>query len=345
MKTYIVTGGAGFIGSTLVEKLLLEGNKVINIDNFNDYYDLSIKIENVLESVRYKQSIVDNAQLKKEERLKKLKKNITSNNYHLEIVDIRDLEELNRIFNNNRVDCVINLAAMAGVRPSLEDPMLYTDVNIKGLMNLLEMCKKYGVKKFIQASSSSVYGNSKTVPFKETDIVDYAISPYAATKKSGEVIGHTYYHLYNIDMIQLRFFTVYGPRQRPDLAIHKFTKMILAGDAIPFYGEGDTERDYTFIDDIVGGIYKSIEYVEKNNRVYEIINLGESETISLKKMVEVIENSLGKKALINKMPMQPGDVQRTNADITKAKKMIGYNPETNFKDGIDKFIKWYKKRN
>lgn len=345
MKTYIVTGGAGFIGSTLVEKLLLEGNKVINIDNFNDYYDLSIKIENVLESVRYTQSIVDNAQLKKEERLKKLKKYITSNNYHLEIVDIRDLEELNRIFNNNRVDCVINLAAMAGVRPSLEDPMLYTDVNIKGLMNLLEMCKKYGVKKFIQASSSSVYGNSKTVPFKETDIVDYAISPYAATKKSGEVIGHTYYHLYNIDMIQLRFFTVYGPRQRPDLAIHKFTKMILAGDAIPFYGEGDTERDYTFIDDIVDGIYKSIEYVEKNNRVYEIINLGESETISLKKMVEVIENSLGKKALINKMPMQPGDVQRTNADITKAKKMIGYNPETNFKDGIDKFIKWYKKRN
>ena len=345
MKTYIVTGGAGFIGSTLVEKLLLEGNKVINIDNFNDYYDLSIKIENVLESVGYTQSIIDNEKLKKEERLEKLKKDINSDNYNLEIVDIRDIEELDRIFYNNEIDCVINLAAMAGVRPSLEDPMLYTDVNIKGLMNLLECCKKYEVKKFIQASSSSVYGNSKTVPFKETDIVDFAISPYAATKKSGEVIGHTYYHLYNIDMIQLRFFTVYGPRQRPDLAIHKFTKMILAGEAIPFYGEGDTERDYTFIDDIVDGIYKSIEHIEKKNGVYEIINLGESETISLKNMVEVIENSLGKKALINKMPMQPGDVQRTNADITKAKKMIGYNPETNFKDGIDKFIKWYKKRN
>lgn len=345
MKTYIVTGGAGFIGSTLVEKLLSEGNKVINIDNFNDYYDLSIKIENVLESVGYTESIIDSAQLKKEERLEKLKKHVCSDNYHLEIVDIRDIEELDRIFYNNKIDCVINLAAMAGVRPSLEDPMLYTDVNIKGLMNLLECCKKYEVKKFIQASSSSVYGNNKTVPFKETDIVDFAISPYAATKKSGEVIGHTYHHLYNIDMIQLRFFTVYGPRQRPDLAIHKFTKMILAGDAIPFYGEGDTERDYTFIDDIVDGIYKSIEYVENNNKVYEIINLGESETISLKKMVEVIENSLGKKALINKMPMQPGDVQRTNADITKAKKMIGYNPETNFRDGIDKFIKWYKKRN
>lgn len=344
MKTYIVTGGAGFIGSTLVGKLLLEGNKVINIDNFNDYYDLSIKIENVLESVGYTQSIINNEKLKKEERLEKLKKDINSDNYNLEIVDIRDIEELDRIFYNNEIDCVINLAAMAGVRPSLEDPMLYTDVNIKGLMNLLECCKKYEVKKFIQASSSSVYGNSKTVPFKETDIVDFAISPYAATKKSGEVIGHTYYHLYNIDMVQLRFFTVYGPRQRPDLAIHKFTKMILAGEAIPFYGEGDTERDYTFIDDIVDGIYKSIQHIEKNNGVYEIINLGESETISLKKMVEVIENSLGKKALINKMPMQPGDVQRTNADITKAKKMIGYNPETNFKDGIDKFIKWYKKR-
>lgn len=345
MKTYIVTGGAGFIGSTLVEKLLLEGNRVINIDNFNDYYDLSIKIENVLESVGYTGSTINSTQLKREERLEKLKKAIGSDNYHLEIVDIRDIEELDRIFCNNRIDCVINLAAMAGVRPSLEDPMLYTDVNIKGLMNLLECCKKYEVKKFIQASSSSVYGNSKTVPFKETDIVDFAISPYAATKKSGEVIGHTYYHLYNIDMVQLRFFTVYGPRQRPDLAIHKFTKMILAEEAIPFYGEGDTERDYTFIDDIVDGIYKSIEYIEKNNGVYEIINLGESETISLKNMVEVIESSLDKKALINKMPMQPGDVQRTNADITKAKKMIGYKPKTNFKDGIDKFIKWYKKRN
>lgn len=345
MKTYIVTGGAGFIGSTLVEKLLLEGNKVINIDNFNDYYDLSIKIGNVLESTNNLKLKIENEKWNKDENLEELKKRVDSNNYTLEVVDIRNEKELNRIFSINKIDCVINLAAMAGVRPSLEDPMLYMDVNIKGLMNLLECCKKYEVMKFIQASSSSVYGNNKTVPFKENDIVDFTISPYAATKKSGEVIGHTYHYLYNIDMIQLRFFTVYGPRQRPDLAIHKFTKMILAGDAIPFYGKGDTERDYTFIDDIVDGIYKSIEYVENNNKVYEIINLGESETISLKKMVEVIENSLGKKALINKMPMQPGDVQRTNADITKAKKMIGYNPETNFRDGIDKFIKWYKKRN
>lgn len=345
MKTYIVTGGAGFIGSTLVEKLLLEGNKVINVDNFNDYYDLSIKIENVLESVGYVQSTIDNVFLKKEERLEKLKKHVGSENYHLEIVDIRDIEELDRIFYNNKIDCVINLAAMAGVRPSLEDPMLYTDVNIKGLMNLLECCKKYEVKKFIQASSSSVYGNNKTVPFKETDIVDFAISPYAATKKSGEVIGHTYHHLYNIDMAQLRFFTVYGPRQRPDLAIHKFTKMILNEEPIPFYGDGTTQRDYTFIDDIVDGVYKTIKYVEKNTEVYEIVNLGESETISLKEMVQTLEETLGKKAIIHKMPMQPGDVERTNADITKAKKMIGYNPETNFKDGIDKFIKWYKKRN
>jgi len=345
MKTYIVTGGAGFIGSTLVENLLLQGKKVINIDNFNDYYDLSIKINNVLESIGYLGDKIDDVQLKKEERLKKLKEISTSNNYLLEIVDIRDREELDKIFSNNKIDCVINLAAMAGVRPSLENPMLYTDVNIKGLMNLLECCKKYNVKKFIQASSSSVYGNSKTIPFKETDIVDFAISPYAATKKSGEVIGHTYHHLYNIDMIQLRFFTVYGPRQRPDLAIHKFTKMILNDEPIPFYGKGDTERDYTFIEDIIDGVVKSIKYIEQNNNVYEIINLGESETISLKKMVETIENSLGKKALINKLPMQPGDVQRTNADITKAKDMIGYNPKTKFKDGIDKFVSWYKKRN
>ena len=247
------------------------------------------------------------------------------------------------VFSKYKFDLVFNPAAMAGVRPSLLDPILYEEVNIKGYMNILEMCKKYGIKKFIQASSSSVYGNNKSVPFKETDVVDFAISPYAATKKSGEVMGHVYHKLYGIDMIQLRFFTVYGPKQRPDLAIHKFTKMILEEKPIPFYGDGDTKRDYTYIDDIVDGILKSTEYLFKNENVYEIFNLGESHVISLKEMVETIENELGKKAILNKQPMQPGDVEKTYADITKAKTMLGYNPQTDFKDGIKKFVEWYKK--
>ncbi len=341
----VVTGGSGFIGSHLIEKLISSGKRVINIDNFNDYYDLSIKVRNTLESAGSVKFKIDSVQLSRDEQLKELKKAVDSENYILETVDIRDLEELERIFSENEIECVVNLAAMAGVRPSLEDPMLYTNVNIKGYMNLLECCKKFGVKKFVQASSSSVYGNNREVPFKETDTVDFAISPYAATKKSGEVIGHTYHHLYNMDMVQLRFFTVYGPRQRPDLAIHKFTRMILEETPIPFYGDGSTERDYTYIEDIIDGVYKSIKYVEENEGVYEIFNLGESQTISLRKMVETIEGTLGKEAVINRMPMQPGDVLRTNADITKAKEIIGYSPKTGFREGVEKFVEWYMKNN
>jgi UDP-glucuronate 4-epimerase len=337
MKTYLITGGAGFIGSHLVEYLLKEENNVINIDNFNNYYDINIKIRNVLEST--------NTNNKKISNLEELKKIVDSKNYKLEIVDIRDIEELDRVFSENRIDVVINLAAMAGVRPSLENPQLYEEVNIKGFMNILEMCKKYNIKKVVQASSSSVYGNNKTIPFKETDIVDFAISPYAATKKSGEVMGHVYSHLYDIDMIQLRFFTVYGPRQRPDLAIHKFTRLITEGKEIPMYGDGTTERDYTYIADIIDGITKAIRYIEANEKVYEIVNLGESETISLKEMVETLEEELGIKAKLKILPMQPGDVRRTNADITKAKELLGYNPSTDFKEGIRKFIKWYKEVN
>ncbi len=341
----VVTGGSGFIGSHLIEKLISSGKRLINIDNFNDYYDLSIKVRNTLESAGSVKFKIDSVQLSRDEQLKELKKAVDSENYILETVDIRDLEELERIFSENEIECVVNLAAMAGVRPSLEDPMLYTDVNIKGYMNLLECCKKFGVKKFVQASSSSVYGNNREVPFKETDTVDFAISPYAATKKSGEVIGHTYHHLYNMDMVQLRFFTVYGPRQRPDLAIHKFTRMILEETPIPFYGDGSTERDYTYIEDIIDGVYKSIKYVEENEGVYEIFNLGESQTISLRKMVETIEGTLGKEAVINRRPMQPGDVLRTNADITKAKEIIGYSPKTGFREGVEKFVEWYMKNN
>ncbi len=262
-------------------------------------------------------------------------------NYSLKYCDLKNLESLDKIFNENSVDMVINLAGLAGVRPSLENPLEYERVNIGGYLNLLECCKKYGVKKFIQASSSSVYGNNKVVPFKETDVVDFAISPYAATKKSGEVLGHVYFKLYNIDTLQFRFFTVYGPRQRPDLAIHKFVDKILKNESIPFFGDGETYRDYTYIDDIIDGVIKGVKYLESHENVYEIINLGESDAISLNNMVQTIERYLNKKAIIDRLPMQPGDVKRTYANIDKAKELLGYKPTTKFDDGIEKFIKWY----
>lgn len=342
MKIYLITGGAGFIGSTVAERLLKQGNKVIVVDNFNVFYDYNRKIRNILEATgNYKKVNEISENLSKDEKIENLKRIVNSENFVLEYADIRDIEKIDKIFSEYKIDLVFNPAAMAGVRPSLLDPMLYEEVNIKGYMNLLELCRKYGVKKFIQASSSSVYGNNKDVPFKETDIVDFVISPYAATKKSGEVIGHVYHKLYGIDMIQLRFFTVYGPKQRPDLAIHKFTKMILEGKAIPFYGDGNTKRDYTYIDDIVDGILKSIDYLFKNQDIYEIFNLGESHVVSLKEMVETIEKVLDKKAALDKQPMQPGDVEKTYADISKAKEVLGYDPKTNFEDGIKKFVEWY----
>jgi UDP-glucuronate 4-epimerase len=316
MKTYLVTGGAGFIGSHLCDYLLENGARVINVDNFNDFYNPGIKEKNIAQ-------------------------HLGKENYTVERTDIRDLGSLDRIFGQNKIDTVVHLAAMAGVRPSIEKPLLYEEVNVAGTMNLLEMCKKYDIKNFVCASSSSVYGNNKQVPFKETDIVDFAISPYAATKKSCEVMGHTYHHLYGIDMAMLRFFTVYGPRQRPDLAIHKFTKIIIQGDELPFYGDGTTKRDYTYIEDIIDGVVKSIKYVEENSGVYEIFNLGESQTISLSHMLKCIEEELGTKAAVKRLPMQAGDVEKTFADISKAKKILGYNPKTKFEDGIKKFIKWY----
>ena len=237
MKNFLITGGAGFIGSTVAERLLNNGDKVVVIDNFNEFYDYNIKIRNILEITNNFNKINEFKNLSKEEKINKLIEIVNSENFTLVYGDIRDREAMDRVFAENSFDLVFNPAAMAGVRPSLLDPMLYEDVNVRGYMNLLELCKKYGVKKFIQASSSSVYGNNKEVPFKETAIVDFAISPYAATKKSCEVMGHVYHKLYNIDMVQLRFFTVYGPKQRPDLAIHKFTKMILEDKPIPFYGE------------------------------------------------------------------------------------------------------------
>ncbi|WHF50707.1 GDP-mannose 4,6-dehydratase [Chryseobacterium gotjawalense] len=335
---YIITGGSGFIGSHLIEHLLKNGHSVINVDNFDDFYDYKIKIKNTLESVG---EMLEFTFHEKELDVQKLIFETSSKNYQLYYQDIRDKEGLEKIFQKHKIDIVIHLAALAGVRPSIERPLEYEEVNIKGTMNLWELCKDFKIKKFINASSSSVYGNNEKTPFSEEDAVEKPISPYAATKKCVEILGHVYHHLYGIDIIHLRFFTVYGPRQRPDLAIHKFTKLISEDKEIPFYGDGSTARDYTFIEDIIEGIQKSIVYIETHDHVYEIINLGESEVISLDEMVTAIENELEKKALKKNLPMQPGDVIKTSADIEKAKTLIGYQPRTHFQNGIKKFVEWF----
>ena len=317
MSTYFITGGAGFIGSTLSEKLLSLGNKVVAIDNFCDFYNPKIKEKNVKES-------------------------LLNPNFKLYRADIRDRETVKKIFDENKIDVVMNLAAMAGVRPSIENPCLYQEVNCLGLQNILEEMKLHNVKNGVLASSSSVYGNCKEVPFRENMIVDYAISPYAATKKANEVMAHVYHKLYDMNIIMLRFFTVYGPKQRPDLAINKFTRLMLEDKEIPMFGDGTTSRDYTYVDDIVDGIIKSCEYTLTHKDVYEILNLGNSFPISLKEMINIIGKTLGVEPKIKQLPMQPGDVDRTYADITKAKKLIGYEPKTSFEEGIRKFVEWYK---
>ena len=317
MLTYFVTGGAGFIGSTLSEKLLSLGNKVVVIDNFCDFYNPKIKENNVKELLK-------------------------NPNFKLYRNDIRDREAVKKIFDENKIDVVMNLAAMAGVRPSIENPCLYQEVNCLGLQNILEEMKLHNVKNGVLASSSSVYGNCKEVPFKEDMIVDYAISPYAATKKANEVMAHVYHKLYDMNIIMLRFFTVYGPKQRPDLAINKFTRLMLEGKEIPMFGDGTTSRDYTYVDDIVDGIIKSCEYTLNNKNVYEILNIGNSSPTSLKEMINTIAKVLDVEPKIKQLPMQPGDVDRTFADISKAKKLIGYEPKTTFEEGIRKFVNWYK---
>ncbi|WP_428071014.1 GDP-mannose 4,6-dehydratase [Chryseobacterium gambrini] len=338
---YLITGGSGFIGSHLAEQLLKKGHSVINIDNFDDFYSYQIKIQNTLDAIQY---FSDFEYSGKDNDIKKLISLSQSENYRLYYQDIRDKKGLEEIFKNHKIDTVIHLAALAGVRPSIERPLEYEEVNIRGTMNLWELCKDFNINKFVCASSSSVYGNNEKIPFSETDNVDNPISPYAATKKCGEILGHVYHDLYKIDMIQLRFFTVYGPRQRPDLAIHKFTKLISEDQEIPFYGDGSTARDYTYIDDVVDGIWKSVRYLENHSDVYEIVNLGESEVINLNEMLSTIEKTLGKSAIRKNLPMQPGDVLKTNADITKAKTLIGYKPDTNFQNGIKKFVEWFLRK-
>lgn len=338
---YIVTGGSGFIGSHLVENLLKNGHSVINIDSFDDFYDYKVKIKNTLESVN---KTLEFSCHEKELDIQKLIFETSSKNYQLYYQNIRDKEGLEKIFAKHKVDVIIHLAALAGVRPSIERPMDYQEVNIKGTMNLWELCREFNINKFVNASSSSVYGNNKKNPFSEEDLVDEPISPYAATKKCTEILGHVYHHLHGINMIHLRFFTVYGPRQRPDLAIHKFTTFINGNKEIPFYGDGSTARDYTYIDDIIDGVMKSILYLETHNDVYEIINLGGGEIISLEQMVSTIEENLDKKSDKTVLPLQPGDVQKTNADITKARSLIGYHPTTRFQNGIKKFVEWFLKK-
>lgn len=308
----LVTGGAGFIGSHLIERLIIDNHKVWCLDNFNDYYSPLIKWQNI-ESAKH------------------------SPNFYLIEGDILDEQLLKQVFTDNTFDVIVHLAARAGVRPSVEQPKLYQEVNVRGTMNLLEMAKEFNIKQFIFASSSSVYGNNKKIPFNENDFVDNPISPYAATKRACELLTYTYHSLYNISVSCLRFFTVYGPRQRPDMAIHKFTKLIDQNKPVTIYGNGTAKRDFTFISDIIDGVIKAI--IKCNG--YNIYNLGESKVIQLMELVKIIENKLNKKAKIVKYPPQPGDVPITYADINKAQKELDYNPSINIEKGISMFIEWY----
>ena len=312
---FLVTGGAGFIGSHLNERLLKNGHQVDCLDNFNDYYDPAIKRENVSIASDY-------------------------SSYRLLEKDILDYDFLKSLFQSRQYDVIVHLAARAGVRPSIQQPLLYEKVNMKGTMHLLEMCKEFGIKKFVFASSSSVYGANKKVPFSEDDPVDNPISPYAATKKAGELICYTYAKLYNISVNCLRFFTVYGPRQRPDMAIHKFSRLIHEKKPIPVFGSGKSRRDYTFVDDIIQGVYAAIN---KCNG-YHIYNLGESNTVELMYLIELIQNALGEKAIIDFQPDQPGDVPITFADISKAKAELNYNPQTLIEEGIENFAAWFRQK-
>lgn len=309
----LVTGAAGFIGSHLCERLIAQGVFVTGLDNFDDSYGRDIKEANIANLV-------------------------SESNFRFIEGDIRDADCLELILDKEKVDIIVHLAAKAGVRPSIKDPVSYQDVNINGTLVMLEAVKKFGIKKFIFASSSSVYGNNKKVPFAESDNVDFPISPYAATKKAGELICHTYSHLYDIGMTCLRFFTVYGPRQRPDLAIHKFSRLIEAGKSIPVFGDGSMRRDFTYIDDIINGTVAAMQ----NCNGYEIYNLGESKPVRLDELISEIEKSLGKKAIINRLPMQPGDVDQTYADLTKAKERLGYKPKTELSTGLAEFVKWFR---
>ena len=307
----LVTGGAGFIGSHLVEKLLASGHEVVILDDFNDFYDPQTKHANIAGLAR----------------------DVTV--YH---VDLRDSESVRNLFHREKVDAIAHLAARAGVRPSIQQPRLYYDTNVTGTLHLLEAVRVTGVERFVFASSSSVYGASKAIPFSEDQHLTQTFSPYGATKIAGEFLCSTYSHLYNLRVVALRYFTVYGPRQRPDLAIHQFTRRIYAGQPIDQFGDGSTRRDYTYIDDVIQGTMAALQY---EGSLFDIFNLGENDTIQLKDLIAAIENALGKKAKINQLPEQPGDMPLTCADISKAQKLLCYKPTTRLSDGLPRFIEWF----
>jgi len=310
-KTILVTGAAGFIGSHAAERLMTMGYRVVGVDNFSDFYDRSWKEMNL--------------------------KSIKGDKLDVEEIDITSGPEISKLVRLVRPWAILHLAAMAGVRPSIEDPAYYARVNVEGTTHLLQAAVKSGVEKFAFASSSSVYGNSPKVPFSEEDDVEEPISPYAATKRAGELICYTFNHLYKLPIASLRFFTVYGPRQRPDLAIHKFTRLISAGKPVPFFGDGSTSRDYTFVEDTVSGIVASIEKIDK----FRIYNLGGSSPISLSELIAELEKAIGKKAILDKKSSQPGDVERTYADLTRSSKELGYSPKISISEGLKRFVAWF----
>src|SRR6184192_4822061 len=307
----LVTGGAGFIGSHLVERLLAAGHTVVILDDFNDFYDPQIKQANIAGFA----------------------KDVTVHH-----VDLRDGASVRNLFHREKFEVIAHLAARAGVRPSIQYPQLYYDTNVSGTLHLLDAARVTEVERFIFASSSSVYGISKTVPFSEDQHLTQTLSPYAATKIAGEFLCSTFSHLYQMRVVALRYFTVYGPRQRPDLAIHQFTRRIYAGQPVDQFGDGTTRRDYTYIEDVIQGTMAALEY---EGPLFDIFNLGESETIELRNLIAAIENALGKRAKINRFPEQPGDMPLTYADISKARKLLGYNPATPFTDGLPRFADWF----
>jgi len=308
----LVTGGAGFVGSHICEKLLARGDEITVLDNFNDYYDPAIKRANAAELVGAR--VVEG--------------------------DIRDEGRVRSLFAEGRFDGVIHLAAMAGVRNSLKDPLHYIDVNVRGTQILLDRMRDDPAARMIFVSSSSVYGTNERVPFREDDDIHRPVSPYAATKRAGELLCFTHHHLYGTPTACLRFFTVYGPRQRPEMAIHKFTRRILAGQAIPFFGDGTSRRDYTYVDDIVDGVVRSLDRASG----FEVYNLGESQTISLSDLVALIGELAGREPVLDRRPMQPGDVPITYADVTKARRELGYEPRTPIREGVARFLAWYRER-
>jgi len=317
MKRILITGGAGFIGSHLVDRLLdAPDARVTVVDNFNDFYDPAIKRANIAPHLAKK-------------------------NCELVEADITDSRAMEDLFSRSKFDCVVHLAARAGVRPSLENPLAYETTNVHGTFNLLEAARRNEVPRFIFGSSSSVYGVNSKVPFSEDDPVASPISPYAVTKIAGEAACHTYSHLYGLRVVCLRLFTVYGARQRPDLAIHKFARLISRGLPIPMFGDGSTRRDYTYIDDIVAGLIAAMNY---NESTFEVINLGESRTVELRRLVELLEQALGKRAIIDHQPQQPGDVPVTFADVSKARRLLGYEPAMQIEDGILRFVEWFQEQ-